>query len=135
MKPVFQTNFAENGNCFNACVASILELDLDDIPDFGAAIEGVDWMTNLNNWLRPKDLCYFEGRLSYDENYDNFFSDKDFYFIATGPTNRSRDILHSTVYRKGMLVHDPLPRGEGILKEKIGLRFGVFVKCFNKNHD
>ncbi len=30
MKPVFQTRFGRDGNCYAACLASILEIDLDD---------------------------------------------------------------------------------------------------------
>lgn len=34
MKPVDQTQFGwPHGNCFMACVASIMEVGLDDLPD------------------------------------------------------------------------------------------------------
>lgn len=35
MKPVDQTTFGfPGGNCFSACIASLLEMPLDDVPYF-----------------------------------------------------------------------------------------------------
>ena len=51
MKPVYQTIFGKtNGNCFAACIASILEMDLEDVPHFCRG-DNPEWMFDLNEWL------------------------------------------------------------------------------------
>lgn len=53
MKPVDQTIFGDGkGNCFAACVASILELPIEEVPNF---CEGWDeeWFDKYQEWLRP----------------------------------------------------------------------------------
>jgi hypothetical protein len=43
MKPVFQTRYGEGrGNCFQAALASILDLELEEVPDFVSAYRD-DW--------------------------------------------------------------------------------------------
>ena len=49
MKPVDQTILtAPGGNCFAACVASILELPLADVPNFCSEER---WWNALQIWL------------------------------------------------------------------------------------
>lgn len=51
LKPVYQTIFGKtNGNCFAACIASILEMDLEDVPHFCRG-DNPEWMFDLNEWL------------------------------------------------------------------------------------
>ena len=51
VKPVYQTQFGmPNGNCFAACVASILELKIEDIPNF-CAIGDENWLQLASNWM------------------------------------------------------------------------------------
>ena len=77
-KPVFQTRFSskdglEHGNCFTACVASLLGLSIPETPDLNAP-ELQD-----GSWIHPfLDACviaismakcneYLESRASYSE--------------------------------------------------------------------
>lgn len=128
MTPTQQTIYGEKGNCFEACIASFFDIPINDVPNLNAYEEG-EWLEKLNDWLRPQGLVYFEGRILYGE-MDEFFRDKDFYYIAIGPTIRSAEILHAVIGRKGKTLFDPHPDNPGILKEKNGMRFGVFVKSF-----
>ena len=129
MTPTQQTVFGDKGNCFEACIASFFDMDIKDVPDFNAYEEGGVWMRHLNNWLAPQGLVYFEGRIPHTE-IEEFFRDKDFYHIMIAPTMRSSEICHAVIGRKGKMLFDPHPDNVGIIKEKNGLRFGVFVKTF-----
>ena len=56
MIPVYQTAFGgpdspTPGDCFRACVASILELPIDEVPHFCAAEE---WIPPLQAWFRER---------------------------------------------------------------------------------
>lgn len=52
MIPVRQTNLGGRGNCMAACWASILELTIEDVPDYRAIdAAGASWMNAINTWL------------------------------------------------------------------------------------
>lgn len=54
MKPVMQTIFdSENGNCFSACLASILELPLESVPNFHAMYDN-GYMSHVVPWLADR---------------------------------------------------------------------------------
>lgn len=120
MKPVFQTVFSnpENttyGNCFAACVASILELDLADVPELSAGDHtdtNARWLRTLNDWLRTKDMAYLEiGSLPPD---DYAYLNISTYHIVVGPSPRG-SYNHAVVGLNGKIVHDPHPDGSGLL--------------------
>jgi hypothetical protein len=52
---VFQTKFGrDRGNCLQACIASVLEMDIDKIPDFQSSESG--WFRALIDWCEEYDL-------------------------------------------------------------------------------
>lgn len=54
MTPVDQTEFGPfRGNCLSACVASLLDLPISEVPTFTDrhAEGGVDWVNGLATWL------------------------------------------------------------------------------------
>lgn len=58
MIPVFQTRFEEEGNCWAACWASLLECSLEEIE----YISGVndDWFEQTNELLAERGLYFVE---------------------------------------------------------------------------
>ena len=114
MKPVDQTKFLADykagpdqvGNCFPACVASILELPLEEIPNF-CAYE--NWYEKANEWLNKRDLCIVLIR-----GYDQDRAGLPCICIATGKSPRG-DFLHCVVWKEGRIVHDPHPSRDGIV--------------------
>lgn len=111
MRPVDQTIFgAPNGNCFAACVASILELPLEDVPNF-CARDG--WFLALRDWLKPHGLF----PMAFDDvNDETFEYIGDALSIVSGPAARGH--LHACVYRGAELLHDPHPSRAGLISFK-----------------
>lgn len=110
MKPVDQTLFGQGvGNCFAACVASILEIRLEDVPNFcGQYAEG-KWYAEFIKWLAPRGLAPLTQQFPGDP--DSFMGwvrtcAPNIPWIAGGPTDRG---LHCCVYIGDKLVHDPNP--------------------------
>lgn len=115
MKPVDQTKFGEpDGNCFNACVASLLECAIDDLPDLSEIEKsGENWLIGLNDHLRT--LGFGVASIEWgDEPPASFYLPQGCYYIASGTSRRG--LLHSTIYKDGSLIHDPHPDRTGILK-------------------
>jgi hypothetical protein len=66
MKPVFQNKFGhEQGNCLQAAVASILERNIDDVPDFN--MSGIGWFEEMYEWAIKEGY----GLLWADERFWN----------------------------------------------------------------
>jgi len=115
MIPVFQTFTVANdgaGNCFNACVASILEMPLRDVCQVLPSFEG-DYWREWEIWLASRNLEINLRPLS--EGPPKGFA------IATGYGGRvypegharaGRPIRHAAVVFNGQLIHDPFPGAE-----------------------
>lgn len=110
MRKVDQTLFGEGvGNCFAACLASILECDLHSMPNFFADYDADTWYKELISWLGKRGLAPLTQRFPGDP--ESFMAwvrvaAPNIPWIAGGPTNRG---LHSCVYVGDQLVHDPNP--------------------------
>jgi hypothetical protein len=105
-----------HGNCFAACVASLLELPLEAMPSFLSE----DWCSNLFSLL--KEHGYDFGGSFYPEGADwwprlqALSPGVDGYYIAGGPSPREWVKRgHAVIYKDGVMVHDPHPSGAGIL--------------------
>jgi len=123
VKPVKQTLFFDKdgiGNCFEACLASILELELSEVPMF----HDKDWPVRFWAWLSSKGFVYRgtinpEGIGSYKDGIKG-------YFIVAGESPRGSHIRggHAVVYKDGVMVHDPHPDNTGI----INIRYGMMME-------
>lgn len=106
MKPTMQTKFgAGKGNCFSACLASILEIPLELIPNFCAEYPS-DWLNKTNEWLAGLGLVLIDFNVESVPDWDT-------YWIASGLSPRLT-CDHSVVYRADAMVHDPHPSGDGL---------------------
>jgi len=109
MKPVDQTVFGDNGNCFIACIASILELAPESIPEQVWNIPtSSPWLANIEPWLENLGLImvFIEGITFMDCMPVNTW------MIATGAGPRGR--RHSVVWKDGAMAHDPHTSRDGI---------------------
>src|SRR5689334_17555582 len=108
MKPVYQTQWKVNaedetiGNCLQACVASILDLDLDQVPHF---MLEEDW------WGAFVSFCgnYNLRPICIDRKKQGPYA-WDCWTILTGQSKRG-PYLHALVAFDGKFVHDPYPGG------------------------
>lgn len=133
MKPVFQTE-AHNppktiGNCFTACLASIFELQIKDVPHFARMVvdankmgkydESAYWLKIINEWLKQYNLYYSAITPPTDKRIQK---PRGFHIIE-GYSNRL--IRHAAVAKNGVIVHDPYKDGGGF---KSIYSFGIFVQ-------
>lgn len=100
------------GDCLRACVCSILEMGIDDVPHF--IIEQDDWVGKMIQWLNSKGYefkgCkYGTDVLTYDKGIDGYYIVNGLSrFFLNGKTR------HSVVFKDGKMVHDPNPNSKGL---------------------
>lgn len=116
MKKIYQTKFGDDGNCLAACISSILETDLANIP-FISDFED-DWdayYEALNRVLTSQFDLYLEytDAETWESRFKPHFLDS--YCIVSGPS--SIDCLeHAVIYRNGEEVHNPNQNGTRMLE-------------------
>lgn len=117
MKPVFMTKFGgseapneEQGNCMAACLASMFEIDIEDVPDFGGTITNGKWYVILSAWLAKRNL-----ELSFYPAKGTVSPMQGYYMLAVKSTTlKNPDDGHMVVAKNGQVVHDPNPNATSI---------------------
>lgn len=119
MKPVEQTRTESGyGNCFQACLASIFELTIGDVPDWNANGEG-RWLDIYDVWLAERGLALVEV-CTTKSHYREFPKNFDVYWIGAFKSPRIKG-NHAVVMKNYQVEWDPHPLRE------MGL--GDFVSC------
>jgi hypothetical protein len=103
MIAVDQTTFGHpGGNCFSACVASLLHLSVEDVPYF---MGHDDWYEEFSKWLKPHGFVPLTFRL------DGWTPPEGVLCILGGKSPRGS---HACVGRGKKIVHDPHPSRDGL---------------------
>lgn len=132
MTPVHQEVLdGRRGDCVRACFATLLDLPLDQVPNFSEVSFGVAssphaQLQAIYHWLRPQGLDLWETHTpdpfdpawGYGEEYD------ERYVIASGPSMMFEGSKHVVVAERYLsvddqawrarFVHDPNPAGKFI---------------------
>lgn len=114
MKPVKQTKLygrdgIHNGNCFAACLASMLDIPLWMVPAFEDMFGRSTnyYLHRTEEWLEK----FFKLELNYSEKHE--IEKLPEFYIASGESPRG--VKHSVIYSEGKLVHDPHFSDAGII--------------------
>ncbi len=85
------------GNCVQCCVATILNLPLDKVPDF-VNESGSDWVLALLDWLEAKgfELAVFDG-----------YKPRLGLWMLDGRSPRGGEMNHAVVMKGSLMYHDP----------------------------
>lgn len=126
MKEVSQTKLHDpkgirNGNCFAAVVASLLELDIEDVPNVETLFDLPDnhvWAEVMTRWLSH------HGHEWHSINREDVVTDELYLVVGKSP----RGVTHVCIYKNGVMVWDPHPSRSGLITED---RFEVIKKITN----
>jgi len=116
--PVSQTRTGqESGNCFAACLASILERPIWDIPEFGGDEE---FLINIQDFLEPLGLYYVQV-LPNDPVLEIAFRRGEVFHTIEGVSPRGGE--HAIVGLNGSPIWDPHPPHTGglVSTDRFGL--------------
>lgn len=142
---VFQTRFGNDpnapGNCFSACVASILGCTLAELPDEAAIVADLKkefadkweaWPTRYK-WGKSWERLWTETQqhvrrrgLFMLEIKGPFTGGEEAYCIISGKSPRG-DFDHSCVGQGLRIVHDPHPEGNGVAEAERTYIFFVSI--------
>ena len=139
MKKVMQTVTGLGGNCEGATIATLLGLELSEIPDFweGCDIEtpalpenGIIYQRNVNNFLEKYGYKMLSLGVPRDpsERDQQWVTDISKHLgikhIVAGISPRG--YMHSVIYEMGELWHDPHPEGGGVIPCQLCLLLPIF---------
>lgn len=108
----------EQGDCWRACIASILNLPAAEVPNF-AHLADDSWcrMYELGRaWLKTRDLgifrTYYSAGWALDEVLETLSAPNiDVPIILAGQSGRDPREAHAVVVMNGEVVHDPSGAG------------------------
>lgn len=136
MKKVYQTKFGKRGNCQSATLATLLGLEIDEVPYF---FDGIDsesmseaesdrkFVDNINDFLRGHGyqlimLGQNEPHTEWVEEISNELKGVKLLVGGVSP----RGSMHSVIYLDGKLWHDPHPDGQGVVPYSISFICPIF---------
>jgi hypothetical protein len=97
---------ATGGDCFAACLASVLEIPLERVPVFHSG----EWWGRYQDWAEPLNLRLVWILVA--RRNAHVLADHKGYQIV-GCDSFHGDWLHAVVYRDGRLCFDPNPTNVG----------------------
>jgi hypothetical protein len=109
LKPVmqkFRHSETQKGDCYRACICSLLEISDEDVPNF---VEYPNHTEVLLDFLRER---------GYRPHWDVQPPDLP-YYMAIGVSPRG--LRHAVIYSDGKLAHDPHPDGGGVIPDRYEL--------------
>lgn len=114
------------GDCQRACIASVLDLPIADVPHFLRDADGCP----SKFWNSIYDFCEARGfdYLPHQPGFDaEAAAHMGGFHIIGGPSPRGGGILHAVVGKDGSVYFDPHPSKEGILGPVSDWTYDYFI--------
>lgn len=109
MLKVMQTKFGmPDGNCVQACVASIFELPLNEVDELNDS----DWWDRLTKWCSKRNCYPINNYPTSEGEIPHWFIETGAYGLGSIKSPRG-DFLHCVVIKGDKIVHDPHPDQDG----------------------
>lgn len=120
MTPITQDKFVkfaadgvtktERGNCFAACIASLLDVPLNHVPNIEELYDCYAWYDVFCSWLECKGY-------TFETSTKQECISSGGYYLVSGKSPRG-SFNHIVIYKEGQMVHDPHPDRTGLLTEE-----------------
>jgi hypothetical protein len=108
------------GDCFRACIASLLDLSIDNVPHFydgtNDGPQTPEQTEAIRSWFAARDMILIETAWSMTVEEALAFSAERWPGLHIVMGGRSpRGVNHVVIIRNGKMVHDPHPDEAGIV--------------------
>jgi|GEM_PF-827209 hypothetical protein len=136
MIPVYQELLhdpeKENGDCFRACVATLLGLTLEQVPHFCRKGNDGNWFNEFQEWLKARGWTCFSVSSGDPDGWFMSVAMSDAVYLLAGPSPRFEGELHQVLARGGEIIHDPHPDNTGLLPPAEGEYWEATIVLPNK---
>lgn len=102
---IFYIKDVQQGNCMQACVASLFNVPMGEVPSFAADKQ---WFKAFRGFIRSKG---YEPMSRFKERDSDIHVPSGLHLVSG---KSSRGCEHMVIYKNGTLFHDPHPSNEGI---------------------
>jgi hypothetical protein len=119
------------GDCMRACVASLLDLPITDVPHFAQ----IDAEGNGDFWLMVAEFCRKHGYAFVTMAGRFVWSEDPIYHIIAGPSPRGHGVHHAVVGRNGQVFFDPHPSRAGLAGDPRDWKFDLLVRMSKAAND
>ncbi len=102
-----------NGDCMRACVASVFELPIEEVPEF-EDMSTREYNHEYIKFFGKKGYGLYSLYVEAGGKHPEMLKDECEYYFMVGPSPRGFDADHQCVGYKGKLVHDPHPDKTGL---------------------
>lgn len=107
-----------NGNCFTACVASLFDMPIDQVPHFSSYGSG-SWIQIFFDFLNTTEFeLNGTWHIPYKPNWKDF-KGIDGYVIVGGGSPRGIKNGHAVIYKDGEPFFDPHPDNTFLTSEDV----------------
>lgn len=138
MRKIMQTKFGVGGNCQSATIATLLGINIEEVPDFWDGCELEEGISG-----EAKERLEKENGIVFNTNFNNFLAKFGLTSISLGVAVGDhsewvkgisealpnvpllvnglspRRYMHSVIWMNGELWHDPHPEGGGVIPSNI----------------
>lgn len=114
MKPIFQRDQTIEGDCLAACIASLMEVELDEIPDFTKYED--DWFNGMQLWFEKRGLCVLNIALPATQPWYAMPGNPWAIFVGLSEAGVPHSVVGRCEGDRFAIVHDPHPNQRGVDK-------------------
>lgn len=114
----------QHGDCMRACIASLLELPIADVPHFAQ----IDAEGKGDFWFAVTAFCRSKGYAFVTMRGRFVWSEDPIYHVIAGPSPRGNGVYHAVVGLNGQVHFDPHPSRAGLAGDPSGWTFDLLVK-------
>jgi len=101
----------DKGDCLRACIATVLQIHISNLPNYHSDKYFLDWMKLLATSgieIRYGQSCWIEG-----------------YWIASVPSKNFKGVKHSIVMKGQLVFFDPSPKKKYKIGENLLLKHKI----------
>lgn len=128
----------EIGDCTSAVIASLLNLSLEEVPNFHTEPGG--YTPSMFRFLKLHSVEHFGSHSPGTDLFEYVINKKpwpeenrsifdgqcpgiDGYYYVSGPSQIFDGCLHANIWKIGEFVHDPNPQGTGVVPSAVNMIF------------
>jgi hypothetical protein len=128
-KPILQTKFNKNGNCLPACISTLFEININDVPYFGEKEES--WVVEFSRWLNEKSNKY--AMLCKLGNMKDVSIFNNSMLITIINSNNPEVERHAVISVKDRIIFDPMTgEVEKIMKKEFNPTYVLIGDVLNE---